>query len=343
MNKLLPSGFRFSRKQAIIGSCSCWNHSPRTSLAPPFLRWVGGKTRLLPILRAALPKGYRLIEPFVGSGAVFLGTRYERYLLNDANPDLINLFGWLQRDCERFLRFARPLFLCEHPDEDVYARTRSAFNDAGPGSLERAILFLWLNKTCFNGICRYNGKGEFNVPRGDDKGPLVLPEREIRAFHRKAQIAMFTAGDFETAIAKARDGDVVYCDPPYVPRSATASFTKYAQNDFGEAQHIALAEACRAAAARGALVVLSNSDTPLTREIYAGGLLVSAKLPHLVGAHSLSRQETSEALMLFGDRSGLDFWSMSKRLFKPEPEQKNNDTHTTHDVIATHYMIAMTP
>lgn len=299
---------------------------PNKIVSPPFLRWVGGKTRLLSDLRAALPKGRRLIEPFVGSGAVFLGTQYDRYILNDANPDLINLFLWIQRDCDRFLRFARPLFWGVHPDESVYIKTRAAFNASEPNSLERAILFLWLNKTCFNGICRYNAKGEFNVPRGNDKGDLTLPEREIQAFHLKSQIATFTTGDFEAAIALAGEGDIVYCDPPYIPRSATASFTKYAQGDFGEDQHVALAKACRAAAARGALVVVSNSDTPLTRDIYHQALIVSAKLVHLVGAQGHARQQTGEALLLFGDPGHLDFWSMGKRLEPSAPSNQEVNT-----------------
>lgn len=286
---------------------------PRDIVSSPFLRWVGGKARLLPTLRAALPRGRRLIEPFTGSAAVFLGTRYDRYLLNDANPDLIHLYQWLQKDVARFLRFARPLFLGRHPDEATYERTRDAFNRAERGSLERAVLFLWLNHSCFNGVCRYNRKGEFNVPRGDDKGDLLLPERELLAFHAKAQAADIRLGDFRDVLAEAGEGDVVYCDPPYVPRSATASFTKYTEGDFGREDQEALAEACRAAAARGAAVVVSNSDTPETRAIYHDALMVSARLSHIVGSRGDARVTVGEALLLYGEPGDCDFWSMGRR------------------------------
>jgi DNA adenine methylase len=304
---------------------------PKAIISSPLLRWVGSKSRMISILRVALPPGRRLIEPFVGSGSVFLGTSYPAYLLGDRNSDLVNLYRWIQKDVERFLRFARPLFLGSYPDDEAYERTRSAFNKASRSSLERAILFLWLNKTCFNGVCRYNSSGEFNVPKGSRTGPLPFPEEEIRLFHRKSLIADFVNEDFRVLVGMAGPGDVVYCDPPYIPRSLTASFTRYTKEDFTLDDQIALVSACRAAAARGAVVVVSNSDTPLSREIYSGSLLVSGRLTHMVGAQGEARTTVGEALFLFGDAGDSDFWTMGKRLPAP-PSPPVAESCYTRDV-----------
>jgi DNA adenine methylase len=305
-----------------------YEQPPKAIISAPLLRWVGSKSRMTHVLRAALPSGRRLIEPFVGSGSVFLGTRYPAYLLGDRNSDLVNLYRWVQKDVERFLRFARPLFLGSYPDEEAYERTRSAFNKASRNSLERAILFLWLNKTCFNGVCRYNSSGEFNVPKGSRTGPLPFPEEDIRLFHRKSMIAEFLNEDFRALLDMAGPGDVVYCDPPYVPRSTTASFTRYTKEDFTLDDQFALADACRKATARGAVVVVSNSDTPLSREIYAGSLLVSGRLTHMVGAQGDARTTVGEALFLFGDAGASDFWTMGKRLPSPHSPSEVESCYT---------------
>ena len=301
-------------------------------IATPLLRWAGAKNRMVHVLRMALPPGRRLIEPFVGSGSVFLGTRYPAYLLGDRNSDLINLYRWIQKDVERFLRFARLLFMGSYPDEETYERTKRDFNRMPKDSLERAILFLWLNKTCFNGVCRYNSSGEFNVPKGDRTGPLLLPEEDIRLFHRKSTIAKFLNEDFRVLVDMAGPSDVVYCDPPYVPRSLTASFTRYTKDDFTLDDQFALADACRKAATRGAVVVVSNSDTPLSREIYAGSLLVSGRLTHMVAAHGNSRTTVAEALFLFGDANVNDFWTMGK-LIKPADLRAESESCYTMDMV----------
>lgn len=286
--------------------------TPTHIVSKPFLRWVGGKTRLLPILKKALPPGQRLIEPFVGSATVFLGTTYSRYLLNDANPDLINLYQWIRRDIKKFIKFAKPLFFGQHPDDDTYIRVRDAFNKASAHSLERAILFLWLNKTCFNGVCRYNDKGQFNVPRGNNKGPLFFPEEDILSFHAKSKFAEFRNGDFLDVLMEAGPGDVVYADPPYIPRSVTASFTRYTQNDYTLERQAELAEACRRAAERGAVVILSNSDTETTREIYHDAQLVKVRVTHLVGSKKEARTTNNEVLLLYSKTTPTEFWSMAK-------------------------------
>jgi len=305
-----------------------YEQPPKAIISAPLLRWVGSKGRMTHVLRTALPSGRRLIEPFVGSGSVFLGTRYPAYLLGDRNSDLVNLYRWVQKDVERFLRFARPLFFGSYPDEEAYERTRSAFNRAPRDTLERAILFLWLNKTCFNGVCRYNSSGEFNVPKGSRTGPLPFPEEDIRLFHRKSMIAEFLNEDFRALLDMAGPGDVVYCDPPYVPRSTTASFTRYTKEDFTLDDQFALADACRKATARGAVVVVSNSDTPLSREIYAGSLLVSGRLTHMVGAQGDARTTVGEALFLFGDAGASDFWTMGKRLPSPHSPSEVESCYT---------------
>lgn len=281
-------------------------------MSEPFLRWAGNKRRLLPVLRLALPPGRRLIEPFLGAASVFLGTTYPAYLLNDANADLIDLYRILRDRTDELLAAARELFRANRSDQDTYGRLRRHFNAAPPGSLERAATFLWLNATCFNGLCRYSAEGAFNVPRGGRSTPPSLPEARLRAFAAKARQdgVIFRQGDFSAVMAEAGEGDVVYCAPPYLPRSSTASFTRYARDGFPPERHEELAAAARAAAARGASVVISNSDTPATRALHADALLLPARLPHLVGGPARSR--AGELLLLHGPDRGAPLWRLAR-------------------------------
>ncbi len=153
------------------------------SLTRPFLKWAGGKYRLLDRLLPSLPAGSRLVEPFVGSGAVFLNAAYPAYLLCDLNPDLIGLYETLRREGERFIKRARALFTPENNTREAFLRLRAAFN-ASTDAEERAVLFLYLNRHAYNGLVRYNARGVYNVPFGRYKAPY-FPAAELTAFVRK--------------------------------------------------------------------------------------------------------------------------------------------------------------
>ncbi len=266
----------------------------------PFLKWAGNKYRIIDRVKKKLPAGKRLVEPFTGSGAVFLNTDYEAYLLCDSNRDLIELYTILRDEGEEFIEEARHYFDGSYNNEESYYELREEFNVARRHE-KRAALFLFLNRHGYNGLCRYNSKGRFNVPFGRYKRPY-FPEKELRAFHHKAQRAEFILGDFEQTMKQTRQGDVIYCDPPYVPLSASANFTSYAAGGFSLAQQQQLAKLAQQSAADGIPVLISNHNTELTRRIYkqAGGVCGRAfSVQRYISCNGKQRNMASELLALF--------------------------------------------
>lgn len=269
----------------------------RDGRVKPFLKWAGNKYQIIETLRQHLPPGGRLIEPFVGSGAVFLNSDYPRYLLADANPDLIALFTLVQQEGESFIDDCRAYFVPENNGPEAYYALRERFNTTAD-TREKAALFLYLNKHSYNGLCRYNQRGKFNAPIGRYRQPY-FPEKELRAFHDHAVRATFECGRFPDILAAAVPGDVVYCDPPYVPLSATANFTSYHAGGFSAADQQALAETARALAAAGIPVIVSNHDTPFTREVYAGARFVSFDVQRYISRNGQNRGKARELLAIF--------------------------------------------
>jgi DNA adenine methylase len=270
----------------------------------PFLKWAGAKTKLLEAIRSAAPPGARrLIEPFAGSGAVALNLDYEDNLLADANPDLIAVYRALQRDGPAFIERCTPLFSPSNNVHDAYYALRQEFN-ATTNATRKAALFVYLNRHGYNGLCRYNRRGQLNVPFGRYVRPRLQHEA-MQVFHDFLQRCEVRHADFRAVMAEAGRGDFVYCDPPYVPASATANFTSYAQNRFGAADQIDLAECARAAVARGAWVVISNHDGPETRELYRDAdsrqeLLVQRRISCVGNQRTPAR----ELLVVFRPRIG---------------------------------------
>jgi DNA adenine methylase len=266
-------------------------------LIKPFLKWAGGKSRLVDRINEVLPKGARLIEPFVGSGAVFMNADFPDYLLADSNPDLINLYQHLKDDGAEFVNEARQYFQPEFNTQECFYTLRERFNATDDTRL-RAVLFIYLNRHCFNGLCRYNSKGGFNVPFGRYKMP-PFPEKEMLAFHAKSQHAQFEIADFRVVMAGAQTGDVVYCDPPYVPLTGTANFTDYAKGGFDMKDQQDLADMARTLAARGVPVIISNHDTPWTRENYLPARLLAFDVQRFISADSANRGKAGEILAVF--------------------------------------------
>lgn len=266
----------------------------------PFLKWAGNKFRIIDKVKKRLPNGTRLVEPFTGSGAVFLNTDYNEYLLCDSNRDLIDLYTILRDEGAAFIDHARTYFEGHLNNEASYYELREEFNAARKKE-KRAALFLYLNRHGYNGLCRYNAKGRFNVPFGRYKRPYY-PEKEMLDFHTKAQRAEFQLNDFEHTLSQTRKGDVVYCDPPYVPLSASASFTSYSAGGFTIAQQQQLAHLAQQNALRGIPVLISNHNTELTRRIYteAGGECGRAfSVQRFISCQGKRRNKASELLALF--------------------------------------------
>ncbi|HAU4467700.1 TPA: Dam family site-specific DNA-(adenine-N6)-methyltransferase [Citrobacter freundii] len=260
------------------------------------LKWVGGKTRVMPQLLEHLPKADCLIEPFVGSGTVFLNTNYRSYILCDSNRALINFFRVLTADTERLINIARSMFHGDNTKERYYER-RKLFNSmqwsdttkADPALLY-AALFLYLNRHGYNGLYRANLKGEFNVPFGKYAAPY-FPLDEMRLFAEKANDtkAIFMHSDFRLsirAVVYASYDAVIYCDPPYIPASETANFTAYGKPFTLDEHRSLVTNLLNAHRQFGHRAVISNSDTPETREIYSAFNLHSLSVRRSVSAKS---------------------------------------------------------
>jgi DNA adenine methylase len=240
----------------------------------PFLKWAGGKTQLLKQLAAYLPGHFnRYYEPFLGGGALFLRLQPQAAVLNDSNPALIAAYRHVQSHLDELLALLCPLRQHYHTlDHDAqqayYYRQRQRYNQLPVGTLEKSALLIFLNKTCYNGLYRENGRGAFNVPFGRYTNPAMFAADNLRAVARALRDATLVNSDFAAAVATAQAGDFVYFDPPYMPLSATAAFTHYTGDDFGPTQQATLADTARELAQRGVLVMLSNSDTPFIRDLY---------------------------------------------------------------------------
>lgn len=266
----------------------------------PFLKWAGNKFRIIERVKKRLPQGKRLVEPFVGSGAVFLNTEFERYLLCDSNRDLITLYTLLKDESAAFIDSVRPLFSERHNTPERYYALREEFNHCEELP-RRAALFVYLNRHGYNGLCRYNASGGFNVPFGRYKRPY-FPEEEMLAFARKAQRAQFRHQDFATTMKNCRRGDVIYCDPPYLPLSPSANFTSYSAGGFAMPQQQQLAELSIHCASRGIPVLISNHNTPIARDIYQGATLQRFFVQRYISCNGTQRNKAGELLALFSAR-----------------------------------------
>ena len=263
-----------------------------------FLKWAGGKFSLIEPITALLPEGDKLVEPFVGAGSVFLNTDYPSYVLNDINPDLIGLFKTIKRRPQTFINDARKFFIDANNNDSAYYALRQQFN-ASTDVYQRSLLFLYLNRHGYNGLCRYNRSGQFNVPFGQYRKPY-FPQQEIEIFAEKAQQAVFTCMSFEKVFRRARKGAVVYCDPPYAPLTATANFTSYAATGFSlDQQHELARRAAHAAHKRGIPVLISNHDTDLTRLLYADADLQTLQVSRFISPKGDGRGKVAEVLALY--------------------------------------------
>ncbi|AXD80691.1 DNA adenine methylase [Salmonella enterica subsp. enterica] len=226
------------------------------------LKWAGNKTAIMPELIKHLPAGPRLVEPFAGSCAVMMATDYPHYLVADINADLINMYQVIKDEVEQFIAISKALFTCNNFSKQYYV-IREEFNYLHSLDLIwKAAYFLFLNRHCYRGLCRYNRAGHFNVPYGNYKAPY-FPEAEIRTFAEKAQRATFICAGYEETLGQLLPGDVVYCDPPYY-----GTFAGYHTAGFNEDDQYRLASVLERRSSEGHHVIASNSDTLLIRSLY---------------------------------------------------------------------------
>ncbi len=264
----------------------------------PFLKWAGGKFKLSHWINQYLPESPCLVEPFVGAAAIFLNSSFDHYRLNDCNPDLINLYLRLQQDGIPFIEYCQSFFTPKNNTAERYYLFRARFNCISNSS-EKAALFLYLNRHGFNGLCRYNSKGVFNVPIGDYVKPY-FPYTEMLAFHKKAQRAIFTCEDFTLCMRKASPEEVIYCDPPYYPLNDSAYFTRYHLADFSLEKQALLAQLCVELQQQGTRLIVSNHAIPATRRLYKQAQkLVFRNVQRNISAKGEDRAMVQELLALY--------------------------------------------
>ena len=234
----------------------------------------------------------------MGAGSVFLNTDYDAYILADINSDLINLYNIVKLRTDDFVRDARTFFADEFNNSDQFYLLREEFNTSTE-PYRRALLFLYLNRHCYNGLCRYNLRGEFNVPFGRYKKPY-FPEEELYWFAEKSRNATFVCEHYRDTMARAAAGAVVYCDPPYAPLSATANFTAYHTNSFSIADQQSLAHLAHQLSVESRVpVLISNHDTELTRDWYQHAALYVVKARRTISRNILGRSKVNELLALY--------------------------------------------
>lgn len=248
-------------------------------------------------ITAGLPQKNRLLEPFVGSGAVFLNTNYDEYLLNDINSDLINLYKIIKREGLQFIDYAASFFGKNNNNEKKYYQWREYFNECD-NKVERAALFIYFNRHGYNGLCRYNLSGGFNVPFGRYNNPQ-FPRHALIEFSHKAQKAKFYCQDFEHFLKKSREHDVIYCDPPYVPLSKTANFDSYSKQAFTLDDQTRLANVAQQLCSENRQVLISNHDTQLTRELYQDAKLKHFPVMRRISCKANNRKAVKELLALY--------------------------------------------
>lgn len=253
------------------------------------LKWAGNKSRVMPELLAHLPAGSRLVEPFAGSCAVMMNTDYREYLIADINHDLINLYQQIKEHSSPFIMAAFSLFT-QNRTEESYYQIRDKFNNsASMPMLERAAHFLYLNRHGYRGVCRYNRRGEFNIPYGNYAEPY-FPLTEIETFAEKARGATFICADYRKTLDMVKPGDVVYCDPPY-----HGTFTDYHTGGFTEDDQHSLA-CYLLGVSENNPVVLSNSDTMFTRSIFRAFDITRISVARSVGVAAGKGKRAAEII-----------------------------------------------
>lgn len=236
--------------------------------ASPILKWAGGKGALLSQFAPhfpALGRYKRYFEPFLGGAAVFFHLQPAESFLYDLNPQLIEVYSVVRENVEELISALK----IHHNDREYFYEIR-AQQPNELTSIQRAARFIFLNRTCYNGLYRVNRQGQFNVPFGKYKNPTICDEHGLRLASSSLQQAHLEVADFEVVLGVAERDDLVYFDPPYEPLSPTSSFTSYTSDGFNSADQRRLVDTFRTLDARGCLLMLSNSSAPLIYELYQG-------------------------------------------------------------------------
>lgn len=291
-----------------------------TSKGKPFIKWVGGKTQLIDSIEKALPKDFgnknnlTYIEPFVGGGAVlfWILQKYpniKKAVINDINPDLTTAYKTIKSNPSELISKLQLiqneyLPLSEEKRKEYFLLKRARFNSKSLDPVENSALFIFLNRTCFNGLYRVNSKGLFNVPFGSYANPKICDEQTIMADSKLLQKVEILTGDFEATLHYADENSYFYFDPPYKPLSETSSFNSYAKEEFNDQEQIRLGKFCQRIDLLGYSFILSNSDVRgknphdnFFDELFADYNIQRVWATRLVNANANKRGKLTELLI----------------------------------------------
>lgn len=266
----------------------------------PVVKWVGGKRQLLPEIKKRLPEKIgTYYEPFVGGGAVFFALQPQKAVINDINPELINLYRVIKEQVDFLIDDLK-----KHKNEaDYFYAIRELDRDykkyQNLTDVERASRIIYLNKTCYNGLFRVNSAGQFNAPFGRYKNPNIINEATLRAVSQYFNLGEinFLCGDFGGVLNEAGAGDFIYLDPPYDPLSDSANFTGYSKGGFHRQEQLRLKNLCDELNKRGVKFLLSNSATDFIQEIYSGYEIEIIQAKRVINADGSKRGEVDEVLI----------------------------------------------
>lgn len=261
----------------------------------PFVKWAGGKRQLLPRLLELAPKEFgTYFEPFVGGGALFFALRPRSAVLADVNTRLMRTYLAISKDPETVIAL-----LSTYPYERSFYETMRDLYVDNLSDEEVAAWFIYVNRAGFNGLYRVNRKGKFNVPFGRHTNPTICDAENIRACSKALRGVFHAADDYRAVIEYARAGDFVYFDPPYLPVSKTSNFTAYSADGFGFEDHLQLQETASALVHRGVHVLVSNSNAPAIRELYASSTfdVIEVEAKRSVNSKAAARGPVKELLI----------------------------------------------
>lgn len=233
--------------------------------AKPVLKWAGGKTQMLDILKENMPAKFKkYIEPFIGGGALFFELEPTNAIIADSNPELINLYKIIAENVDELIQELK-----EMKNEEEYYYSIRAINPEILTDVSRAARTVFLNRTCFNGLYRVNKQGKFNVPFGKYKNPKICDEENLRAVSKVLKNTTIIHSDYKDVLRKyAEPGDFIFLDPPYIPISQNSDFKRYTKEQFYEEDQRELAKEVKRLRDIGCHVLLTNSNHPLVHELY---------------------------------------------------------------------------
>ena len=263
----------------------------------PIVKWVGGKRQLMFELLKNMPKSYsRYFEPFIGGGALFFELQPDNAYISDVNEELINLYQVVKDNVDELIDD-----LSKHEvSKEYFLEIRNIDRTekyAELSNVERASRFIYLNRTCFNGMYRVNSKGEFNVPFGHYKNPRIIDENNLLNCSELLKKTEIKCADFTEILTKVKKGDFVYFDPPYVPLNETSSFTSYTKDGFDIDMQFKLRDVCDELDSMSVKFMLSNSDTKLVNELYANYEIKKVFASRQINANADGRGKITEVLV----------------------------------------------